>query len=265
MGSEGGDGYGLEPCSPPKVLPNRPLPGVEETAGMNPLMRGMASSLGSKLVVALTGAGLIGFVIAHMAGNLQMFIGQDAVNAYAAQLKSMPELLWVMRIGLIGVAAAHVVTAVRLAASNKAARPVAYHAAGSIQQTTSARTMVLTGLLVLAFVVYHLAHFTWGLVHADAFSLVDAQGRHDVFSMTVLGFQQPIVAGAYLLAMLLLALHLLHGAASLFQTWGVTNQAWAPLFKTAAKGLAWVILIGNASMPIAVQLGLIVPPAGVGS
>lgn len=244
-------------------VPSPPEP--EDPTGMNALTRGAASSLGSKLVVALTGAGLLGFVIAHMLGNLQVFLGQDAVNAYAAQLKSMPELLWVMRLGLLGVAVVHVVTAVRLAAANKAARPVAYATPGGIQKTATARSMVLTGLTILAFVVYHLAHFTWGWVLNDHYTLVDAEGRHDVYSMVVLGFRQPLVAGAYLVAMGLLAMHLLHGAASLFQTWGVSNQAWAPLLKGGAKALAWVILIGNASMPLAVLLGLVTLPAGVGA
>lgn len=225
----------------------------------------LASSLGSKTVVALTGLGLVGFVLAHMAGNLQIYLGQEAVNAYAHQLKSMGGLLWVARLGLLGIAVVHIGLALKLAAESRAARPDRYAAGGSVQKTVGARSMVLTGLLIAAFVVYHLAHFTWGWILSDAHALVDAEGRPDVYSMTVLGFQQPAIAASYVVAMILLALHLGHGAQSVFQTLGVTRSHTAACFRKAGLGLAWLVLIGNASMPLAVLTGLVTLPAGAGS
>ena len=134
-----------------------------------------------------------------------------------------------------------------------------------MQKTVSARSMVLTGLLIAAFVVYHLAHFTWGWILTDAHALVDAQGRPDVFSMSVLGFQQPAIAASYVVAMIVLALHLAHGAQSIFQTLGVTRPHTAAAIRRAGLGLAWLVLLGNASMPLAVLAGLVTLPAGVGS
>jgi len=231
---------------------------------MSWLARSLSSSLGSKATVAVTGLALLGFVLVHMLGNLQIFLGQEAINAYAAKLKSLSGPLWVARLGLLAIAFVHVVTAIRLAARSKAARPVAYVANGSVQKTVSARSMVITGLLILAFAVYHLAHFTWGVILTDTHQLMDASGRPDVFSMMVLGFQQPLIAGSYIAAMLLLALHIRHGTGSFFQTLGARPPRFAPIIEKTALGLAWIILIGNVSMPLAVLAGVISLPPGVG-
>jgi succinate dehydrogenase / fumarate reductase cytochrome b subunit len=239
-----------------------------ETASGTPsasLCGSLASTLGGKTVVALTGLSLLGFVLAHMAGNLQIYLGQEAVNAYAAKLKSLGGLLWAARLGLLAVAVLHVVTALKLAAHSRTARPVRYAASGSVQKTVSAASMVWSGLLIAAFVVYHLAHFTWGWILTDAYALRDAQGRHDVYSMTVLGFQQPLIAGLYLFAMVVLALHLVHGAQSIFQTLGVTRPHTAAAIRKAGLAVAWLVLLGNASMPLAVLAGLVTLPAGAGS
>lgn len=226
-------------------------------------MSALRSTLGAKLVVALTGAGLLLFVVGHMAGNLQIFGGQDMLNGYAAALKSAPGLLWAARLGLIALAVTHIVKALLLAARNNSARPIGYQAAGNVQKTPSARSMVLTGLLIAAFVVFHLAHFTWGWILTDAYSLKDELGRHDVYSMTVAGFQQLPIAAIYIVAMFLLALHIRHGAWSVFQTLGVNPPRIANWVSKGATGLAWLILIGNVSMPLAVQLGVIGLPPGV--
>ncbi len=178
---------------------------------MNWLLRSLQSSIGRKVLVALTGVALIGFVVVHLLGNLQIFAGPDQLNSYAESLAHLGPLLWVARLGLLALAGAHIVLALKLAAENRAARPERYDVAGRVKATASARSMVLTGLMIAAFVVYHLAHFTWGAAHPQFSGRLDAQGRLDVYSMVVASFQQWPIALTYAAAMVLLGLHLRHG------------------------------------------------------
>ena len=194
---------------------------------MNRFRKTFTSSVGTKWVMALTGFGLLGFVCAHLAGNLLVFKGPDAINAYAKGLKDLGPGLWVLRLGLLGMFAVHVASAARLVALNNRARPVAYANTAPQETTYAARTMWMSGLIVLAFVLFHLAHLTLGLTHADHYALHDAEGRHDVYSMVVLGFQQWPVVAAYVVAQLLLGLHISHGASSAFHTLGVTHPSLA--------------------------------------
>jgi succinate dehydrogenase / fumarate reductase cytochrome b subunit len=231
---------------------------------MNRLAAATKSSLGRKMVVAVTGLMLIGFVIAHMLGNLQLFAGPEVLNAYAAKLQSLGPILWGMRLGLLGVFVVHVGLALKLASENQAARPQGYvGAVGKVQSSTASRTMVLTGAMVLAFVAYHLAHFTLGVAHPSHSDVgVDALGQHDVYAMVVAGFSSPLVSTLYLIAMALLALHLHHGVASTLRTLGFENPRWTPTLRKGAAGLAWIIFLGNASMPLAVLAGVVGAPAG---
>jgi succinate dehydrogenase / fumarate reductase, cytochrome b subunit len=228
------------------------------------LCQATKSTVGAKMVMALTGVGLIGFVVAHMAGNLQVFLGPDALNGYAQGLKDLGALLWVARAGLAALFVAHVVTALRLTLANRAARPVRYLSAEAQVTSYAARTMPMTGLIVLAFVVYHLLHFTLGVTHPDHFALRDAQGRHDVYAMVVLGFREVPVAIAYLVAQALLAMHLTHGASSLFQSLGVTHPALAGVKRMAGPALGLLIFAGNAAIVLGCLLGWVELPAGVG-
>ena len=226
------------------------------------LLSCFTSSIGRKLVVALTGVALLLFVLVHMLGNLQVFLGPDALNTYAAKLHSLGGLLWVARLGLLAMAALHVGLALKLAAENRAARGTPYVASGRIQSTPGARSMVLTGLMVAAFVLYHLAHFTWHSVHAEFAGKLDALGRPDVYSMVVGSFGQPLIAGLYVVAMLLLGLHLSHGVASVFQSLGWNHPRTEPLQRRLGAGLAALIVVGNCSMPLAVVFGLVSLPGG---
>jgi len=224
---------------------------------MNWLLAALRSSLGRKMIVALTGLGLVGFVLAHLAGNLQVFAGREALNAYAQGLKDLGPLLWVARIGLLGIFVLHVVLALQLARENRAARPSRYVHGGVQQATPGARSMVLTGVTILFFVAYHLAHFTFGAVHAEHYGVgADALGRHDVYGMVVAGFSNPLVSILYIVSMGLLALHLSHGVQSVFQTLGLNGPRFQPLIKCAGLGLAVLVFVGNISMPLAILLGL---------
>src|SRR5215475_1469758 len=143
------------------------------------------SSLGKKYVMAITGFGLWIFVIVHMLGNLQIFLGPGKINAYAALLKSTPALLWSARAGLLLIATLHVVSATRLVLANRRARPMRYEFKKPAASTFANRTMWVSGLIILAFILFHLSHFTFGWVNPQFLRLEDAEGRHDVYGMMV--------------------------------------------------------------------------------
>ena len=221
------------------------------------------STVGLKFIVGLTGFLLAAFVFVHLLGNLQVYVGPEAVNAYAALLKSMPGPLWTARLGLLVVFVVHVVANGKLHARNRAARPVAYEEKTALKSTAASRSMFVTGVALLAFVAYHLAHFTLGLTDPSNYSLHDELGRHDVYSMLVLGFQQPLVSALYIIAMGFLGLHLYHGLASVFQTAGLRTLTWRDLIDGAGRAAALLVVLGNISIPLACLVGILRPAQGV--
>jgi succinate dehydrogenase / fumarate reductase cytochrome b subunit len=221
------------------------------------------SSLGKKFIMAVTGAVLFLFILFHMLGNLQVFLGPEHINAYADFLQSNVEILWPARIFLLLAVGFHIWAAVTISLENRAARPTGY-AGDPVPRAASyaSRTMLMSGLIVLCFIVYHLLHFTAqvpgiNLTGQDFKLLHDAKGRHDVYRMMVVGYSSPWVAGFYVLGMALLCLHLSHGIGAMFQSLGLKTEAYAPVLDRSAKALAWIIFIGNCSMPIAVLLGFV--------
>jgi len=224
---------------------------------MNALVRFYQSSIGKKYIVGLTGLALVGFVIIHMLGNFTLYLGPDAINEYAYKLKSTGPLLWIFRFGLLAIFLLHVVNTIELARMNRAARPDVYAKKNKVRASTASLTMVISGTIIGAFVIYHLLQFTIGVTDPEYLKMETADGRHDVYQMVVTAFSNPLVVFFYILAMALLCLHLSHGFASVFQTLGVRNNLLAPLFKYASYGLAAIIFIGNSSMPLAVLMGFI--------
>jgi succinate dehydrogenase / fumarate reductase cytochrome b subunit len=240
---------------------------------MNVLLRPVSSSLGKKYVMALTGLGLILFVLVHMAGNLLVFAGRGALNSYAEALKSHPGLLWTFRVGLLAVFLLHLTLAFWLALENRRARPVRYVCEDPVQATSASRHMMLTGLLLLLFIVYHLAHFTFGVV-ADArvpaavqtvgvnyFELKETPDpahpevkRHDVYAMVIYGFRNPWIALSYVGFMVFLWLHLWHGASSWFQSLGLNHPRYNGFLRGFGPVLSTLIFIGNGSMPALIWL-----------
>lgn len=220
----------------------------------------LRSSIGKKAVVSVTGLLLSGFVVAHMLGNLQIFMGQDALNAYAKKLQSMPLLLWPARLFLLAVLILHLAVSLKLAFENRKARPVQYVFKDTVQASFASRTMVLTGLIIFLFIVYHLLHFTLGITNPDFFHLVDAKGRHDVYSMAVLSFQNYYISGVYILAMFFLCLHLSHGLSSFPQSLGLSEEKCIPRLKCFANLAAVIIFLANSSIPAAVLLGFLALP-----
>lgn len=229
---------------------------------MNLLQNIFGSSLGKKYIMAVTGLALFGFVVMHLLGNLQVFLGPEALNRYGHFLQSTPELIWPARLGLLCLVVLHIVAAVKLSRENKAARPIPYAQYEVVAASYASRTMLMSGLIVLAFILYHLLHFTLQIpginfTGQDFRTLQDAQARHDVYQMMVIGFKQPLVAGFYMLAIGLLCLHLSHGVSSLFQSLGWKKQSYRSVIDGFAKGAAAAIFLGYCSIPAAVQLGIL--------
>ncbi len=213
------------------------------------------SSVGLKFVVGVTGLCLLGFVIAHLLGNLQIYWGAQAINEYAKGLRHLPlGLLYIARAGLIVIFAIHIVGAISLQSQNAGARPTPYHMKKPVVSSMASRTMLYTGLLIITFVLYHLAHFTWHLF-GEVPHLSD--GAVDVYGMVVMGFKNPVIALSYIAAMIVLGLHLSHGIASFFQTAGFNHNQYNGAINCAGKSLAWAIALANISIPVSVWLGFI--------
>ncbi len=218
------------------------------------------SSIGKKFIVALTGVILIFFIIGHLLGNLQIFLGPDWVNSYAEHLRALGPLLWMVRIFLLITVILHIYFTIWLAVNNRRARPTPYARKSHVKATFASRSMAFSGLLVLAFILYHLAHFTVRATDPRFLLLkVDPLNRYDVYSMMVYGFQNAIVSGFYIVAMFLLTLHLTHGASSFFQSLGLNDKRLTPRLAWGGRIFAWLIFAGYTSIPLAILLGLVKP------
>lgn len=225
------------------------------------IVRFYQSSIGRKIIVALTGLALVGFVIVHMAGNLLVFAGPEALNAYAKKLSDLGPLLWVLRLGLLAAVVLHILATVQLTIANRAARAQSYGVDATRAATKAGRTMIWSGLTILVFVVYHLMHFTWGVAN-DYYNPENTRyflpsGDHNVYNMVVDGFSWFPASLFYIIAMGLLFSHLGHGVASMFQTLGLTTPKARPVIECAGKSLAFVLFAGNSLMPLAVMFGFV--------
>jgi succinate dehydrogenase / fumarate reductase, cytochrome b subunit len=219
------------------------------------------SSIGRKIVVALTGLILLLFVIGHLLGNLQIYLGPEWINGYSQHLRDLGPLLWLVRGILLITVILHIYFTILLAIENRRARPDRYKGKEHVKATWASRHMAISGLVVLAFIIFHLLHFTGHNFNAR-FPLLKADplNHYDVYSMMVYGFQNPYVSGFYVLGLFLLTIHLTHGSSSFFQSLGLNNKRLTPRLAFGGRVLAWLLFIGYASIPVAVLLGLI-PPA----
>ena len=208
------------------------------------------STIGMKVVMALTGIILVGFVIVHMLGNLQIYAGAEALNSYAAALQANPPLVWAVRITLLGSVLLHIASAVMLTMRSRAARPAGYNRKTDVASTFASRTLRLGGLVLFAFIVYHLLHFTVGSVHPTFRS-------GDVYGNVVSGFRVPLVAAWYIVAQVLLGLHLYHGIYSLTRSLGFTQPRFARIAQGASLVIGVGVALGNVSIPLSVLLGFV--------
>jgi succinate dehydrogenase / fumarate reductase cytochrome b subunit len=200
--------------------------------------------------MAVTGAILAAFVVGHLLGNLQVFLGPDRFNGYAHALKSIPELLWVVRITLLISVILHIWSAVQLAVVKNEARPTGYVKSKPQTSTYASRTMYISGPILAAFIIYHLLEFTVG-VGGTPFNEGDAYGN------LISGFRVPVVSLFYIISMLLLCLHLRHGMASTLQSLGFHHPRYTPRLKFASSLIATLIFFGFVSIPLAVLAGII--------
>jgi succinate dehydrogenase / fumarate reductase, cytochrome b subunit len=220
---------------------------------MTAVARFFGSSIGKKVVMAVTGFALFGFVVAHMLGNLQVYLGPAALNRYAEALRDLGPLLWAARIGLLVAVGLHIWAAYSLTMMNRAARPQDYRAKEHRESTYASRTMRWSGVLLLLFIVYHLMHLTWGNAHPDFV-------HGDVYRNFIVGFRPVLVTAVYVLAMLALGLHMYHGVWSILQTLGLSHPRYNHLVHAFATLVTVVVVAGNISMPVAVLAGWLEEP-----
>jgi succinate dehydrogenase / fumarate reductase, cytochrome b subunit len=227
------------------------------------LLQGLfRSSLGKKYIMAVSGLALFLFVVGHMLGNLQIFLGPEAINAYGYFLQSKPELVWTARIGLLLMVVLHIWSAIKLTAENRAARPKSYGEYKPVGSSYASRTMFVSGLVIFTFIVYHLLHYTVqaegiNFTNTDFKTLHDAKARHDIYNMMVIGFSNPVVSIFYIISMALLSLHLSHGVASMFQSLGWKNRKYGKFIDRLALVVATILIIGYSAIPIAVLTGVL--------
>lgn len=226
------------------------------------------STVGKKIVMALSGLILVGFVLAHMLGNLKIYLGVDPKSGlyffdlYARHLREIGEeffghagFLWLARGVLLLAVLAHAVSGILLSRQNRIAKPVVAHGVKSRSANAASKTMFFGGLLLICFIVFHLLHLTTGTIHQ---SFVEGQ----VYANVVSGFANPVIVGFYVLAMAFLSLHLYHGAWSMFQTLGLTSPTWNVRIKLFAVLASIALFLGFSSVPVAVTLGILKPPLG---
>ncbi|MFM8970601.1 MAG: succinate dehydrogenase cytochrome b subunit [Actinomycetota bacterium] len=222
-----------------------------------------STAVGKKYAMAVTGIMLIGFVIVHMLGNLKMYLGQDDLDHYAEFLRELlvpivphGTVLWILRLGLIAAVLVHIHAAASLTALNRTARSVKYQSARDYQEASLAsRSMRLSGIVVVLFLAWHLLDLTFGVVNT-----IGADGefvRAEVYANVVRSFERWPVALFYVVANLLLGLHLSHGAWSIFQSLGWNNPRFNSWRRAFARGFAAIVVIGNVSFPIAVTVGIV--------
>jgi succinate dehydrogenase / fumarate reductase, cytochrome b subunit len=216
----------------------------------NKAVRFWESTNGKKAVMAVSGLILILFVLGHMLGNLQVFEGPEQFNKYAVLLRTLPEALWGVRIVLLIMVILHIVTAVQLALRKRQARPIGYAKRQNTVSSYASRTMYWSGPILLAFVIYHLLDFTWGTVNPDY-----VEG--DVYHNVIASFSHPVISLWYIFSMLLLVLHLRHGAWSMFQSLGLAQSGRSEFLKKAAIVFAAVIFFGFISVPVGVMTGFV--------
>lgn len=217
------------------------------------------TSVGKKSIMAVSGLVLFGFVLVHMIGNMKLFLGPESLNHYAHWLREVgyPVLphggaLWIFRIGLLFAVLLHIGSATELTMRNRRARPHNYKRRDNVQSDYAARTMRWGGVILLLFVIYHLAHFTGGAAWAHS-NFIGGDPYHNV----VTGFQVLWVSLFYIVAQIALGFHLYHGLWSMFQTLGFDEQSKNSWRRQFAIVFAVIVSLGNISFPVAVLAGIV--------
>jgi succinate dehydrogenase / fumarate reductase cytochrome b subunit len=215
------------------------------------------SSVGRKIIMAVTGIVLVSFVCVHLLGNSSIFIGADAINAYAQKLHSLGPFVWVFRLVMLAAFAIHIVFGIQLTLENKAATPESNMQVKRLKTGFGAETMIVSGGVIFFFVVYHLLHFTVRVTNPEIYVPLGDQGMVDVYFMMVNGFKSALPVIAYVAGLFFLFLHVGHGIQSLFQTLGLSNDKSLPVMGMFSKLVGFVLLVGYVSIPLLIVAGLI--------
>ncbi len=222
-------------------------------------MHFIKSSVGKKIIMAITGIVMLSFIVIHVLGNSTIYLGW--LNAYAEHLHALPPLVWAFRTVMLAVFVVHVFFGIQLALENSAARPQAYAVKKDRRATFAGKNMIWTGVVIAGFLVYHILHFTLHVtnpaISAGVGGNMDTLGRPDVLKMVVLSFQQAGIAAVYIIAMIALALHLSHGAQSFLQTLGLNTDKTIEVFEKLGVVAAVILFIGYASIPIVIFVGIL--------
>ena len=219
-------------------------------------MRLFSSSIGRKAVVAVTGLFMVLFIVTHLLGNSTIFAGPDGINAYAEKLQSLGPFVLVFRIFMAAMLVLHVIFAILLTLENREANPGKYAVKKMLKATFASETMIWTGLLLLAFIAYHLLQFTLHIT-PDIVLGNDAKNRVDVFTMVFSSLRITPIALIYVAAMVTLFLHLSHGIQSIFQTFGLNNEKTLPQFGAFGKVLSALFLVGYSAIPVLILAGIL--------
>jgi len=195
---------------------------------------------------------MVGYVVGHLIGNLQIFLPPEHINRYAAFLQGLGEFLWIIRLGLLATVVLHIVFTIQLAIENRRGRPQNYAMQRTVQAKLSTKTMVWSGAYLVCFIIVHLLHLTAQTIHPEYRQWLDDAGRHDVYRMMIAGFSRPLMSGFYIVGMILLCAHLAHGIGSLCQTLGVRTKHSAALLTQGGRLVALVLAIGYVSIPTAI-------------
>jgi succinate dehydrogenase / fumarate reductase, cytochrome b subunit len=214
---------------------------------------------GKKIIMAVTGFFLGMYIILHLLGNTSFFYSPGSMNAYAETLQSLSPLIWLIRFVMLVVLSLHLFYGIQLTLENRAAKSGSYSIIKRRRSTFAARNMIWSGLLIAAFIIFHLLHFTFPVIKPEIFAgrNFDISGRPDVFTMVALGFRAPVISAIYLLSLAGVGLHLAHGIQSLFQTLGLNNERTEQMIIRAGVTIAALLFLGYISIPLAAFAGLI--------
>jgi succinate dehydrogenase / fumarate reductase cytochrome b subunit len=217
------------------------------------------TTIGKKVLMATSGLVLVLFVIAHMLGNLKVWLSPREIDAYSEFLRRMGEpiaphswVLWIVRTIVFVAFIVHIYLAIELSLRNRRARQERYAHPDHVQANPASVTMRWGGLALALFVVFHLANFTWGLIHPGFIYI-----RGAVYHNVVGNFSVWWIVVIYVLAMGALCLHMYHGTWSMFQTWGVNSARWDRLIRRSATVVSLVVFLGYISVPLGVAAGAI--------
>ena len=232
------------------------------------LLNFYSTNVGKKVVVAVTGAIMISFLLAHVYGNMHVYFGAEEINDYSVWLRTFASeifgyagFLWIVRVIVGGALILHVITIIQLIQRNRAARPVGYKKPSRSKRIIIGSTMALSGLVILFFIVFHILQFTTGTIQPTPFHVDEANGLGIVYINLYQAFQVWWIAGIYVTVMLLIGFHVYHGAWSMFQSLGMNNQDRNPMFRIIAAALAIGLFLGFASVPIMFWTNVLPPPA----